>query len=101
MPTSSRKAPRGHLAQLSPNEEITLRRVAVGESPVATLRARDLVQLRRLRLVVDGKDGPQLTPAGRRRFDGLPGAMLRADAGPRDLLSVIVRSVSASRGKPE
>ncbi|TAJ32131.1 MAG: hypothetical protein EPO67_12450 [Reyranella sp.] len=85
--------------ELSFDEEVTLRRVAFGESPAFTLRARDLAQLRRLRLVVDGKDGPQLTADGRRRFDELPRALLRADAGPRDLLSAVVTSIAESRAK--
>lgn len=88
-------------APLSAEEEVTLRRVAFGESPAATLRAKDLVQLRRLKLVMEGKDGPQLTPDGRRRFEELPRAMLRADAGPRDLLSAVVTSIAASRARSE
>lgn len=63
------------------------------------MRAQDLVQLRRLKLVMDGKDGPLLTPDGRRRFEELPRAMLRAAKGPRDLLSAVVTSIAESRAK--
>ena len=58
---------------LSENEEVTLRRVAFGQSEVRAMRAQDLIQLRRLRLIEDGKDGrPQLTADGKRCFDALP-----------------------------
>lgn len=99
MSTKAGMVQRGQVAQLSPNEEVTLRRVAYGESPAGTLRTQDLEQLRRLKLVVDGKDGLQLTPDGRSRFDDLPRALLRADAGPRDLLSAVVQSIAESRAK--
>lgn len=59
-------------SSLSADEEITLRRVAFGESPVHTLRAGDLARLRRLRLIADAKDGLCLTEAGRTCFDSLP-----------------------------
>lgn len=57
---------------LSADEQITLRRVAFGESPAHTLRPGDLVRLRHLRLIADGKDGPYLTAAGRTCFESLP-----------------------------
>jgi hypothetical protein len=59
---------------LTDEEEVTLRRVAFGESEVKAMRAHDLARLRRLQLIEDGKDGPQLTTAGRTVFDGLPKA---------------------------
>ena len=61
---------------LSDNEEVTLRRVAFGQSEVRAMRADDLAQLRRLRLIEDGKDGrPQLTADGKKCFDALPRPM--------------------------
>ncbi|HZQ00626.1 MAG TPA: hypothetical protein VFB13_13865 [Reyranella sp.] len=57
---------------LSDDEEVTLRRVAYGQSEERMLRVADLGRLRRLRLIEDGKAGPQLTPAGKVHFDGLP-----------------------------
>jgi hypothetical protein len=74
------------LTLLTSNEEITLRRVAFGESPVRSMCAQDLMQLRRLRLIDVGKDGPTLTVSGRRHFDSLPRAATLAGSGPRDLL---------------
>ncbi len=62
-------------AVLSGEEEVTLRRVAYGESPVRTLRAADLTQLLALRLIENGKDGPVLTAEGRKRFGVLPRAV--------------------------
>jgi hypothetical protein len=50
------------------------------------MRAQDLVQLRRLRLIDAGKDGPTLTASGRRHFDSLPKAAALAGSGPQDLL---------------
>ena len=60
---------------LSGEEEVTLRRVAYGESPVHTLRAADLTHLRALRLIEDGKDGPVLTARGKAHHAGLPRAL--------------------------
>ncbi len=60
---------------LSTDEEVTLRRVAFGESPVHTLRAADLTHLRALRLIEDSKDGPILTARGKAHHAGLPRAL--------------------------
>ena len=60
---------------LSTEEEVTLRRVAFGESPVHTLRAADLTHLRALRLIEDSKDGPALTARGKEHHAGLPRAL--------------------------
>jgi hypothetical protein len=64
-------------AKLTPDEEITLRRVAFGQSEVRAMRRDDLIRLRRLGLIEDAKDGPRLTAAGKRCFDALgnPSAM--------------------------
>ena len=56
---------------LSANEEITLRRVAHGQSDVAHLRAEDLTRLRSLALIAGTPRAPMLTVAGRARFDRL------------------------------
>lgn len=60
---------------LSADEEVTLRRIAFGESPVHTLRAADLTHLRALRLIEDRKDGPVLTVRGKEHHAGLPRAL--------------------------
>ena len=62
---------RGLETPLSDNEEVTLRRVAYGQSDVAHLRAADLKRLRALKLIDGSPSVPSLTPAGKQRFDAL------------------------------
>ncbi len=62
---------RSEQVPLSQNEEITLRRVAHGQSDVAHLRAADLVRLRSLELIDGAPQAPILTAAGKARFDRL------------------------------
>ena len=84
-------------ARLSNNEAITLRRVALGESPVASLRAQDLVRLRALKLIEGSAREPTLTADGKQRFDALPKAAALADFKPHDeLLTAMARLL----GKP-
>jgi hypothetical protein len=64
---------RSLLAPLSPNEEITLRRVALGLSPARDLPPRDLARLAALALVDATVDGPRLTLLGRQRYHSLAG----------------------------
>jgi hypothetical protein len=58
-------------AYLSTREEITLRRIAHGQSDVSRLPADDLARLRWLTLVDEHAGTPTLTAEGRRRFEGL------------------------------
>lgn len=78
--------PRPPAFVLSVDEEVTLRRVAYGESPPRSLRAADLERLRVLLLIEDGPHGPRLTRAGKHHFDGLPrGVFMRPPRnGDRD-----------------
>jgi hypothetical protein len=71
-------------SRLTDEEEVTLRRVAFGESEVKVMRAHDLARLRRLQLIEDSKDGPRLTAAGRVVFDSLPKAIGRERPQHRD-----------------
>lgn len=64
---------RSLLAPLSPNEELTLRRVATGMLGAHDLSERDLTRLRSLALVDVSVDRPRLTALGRQRFKSLPG----------------------------
>lgn len=89
------EAPRTPQVILTPDEEVTLRRVAFGQSDVRAMRAQDLTRLRHLRLIQDGKDGPCLTVSGRQRFDELPKAMLM-DKGPKDLMSAMAKVFKTS-----
>jgi hypothetical protein len=58
-------------ANLTADEEVTLRRVAFGQSEVRAMRAADLALLRKRRLIEDAKDGPCLTATGRKHFETL------------------------------
>ncbi|GEP57968.1 hypothetical protein [Reyranella soli] len=73
---------RSEQTPLSTNEEITLRRVAYGQSDVAHLRAEDLERLRALALVAGSPRTPTLTAAGKARFDRLakPAAVTQVNA---------------------
>lgn len=95
--TIGRKAepPRTPQVILTPDEEVTLRRVAFGQSDVRAMRAQDLTRLRNLRLIQDSKDGPCLTVSGRERFEELPKAMLM-DRGPKDLMSAMAKVFKTS-----
>ena len=63
---------------LTAEEEITLRRVAFGQSIVRAMRSADLTRLRKLRLIEDAKDGPQLTASGKAHFESLPKGVFTA-----------------------
>lgn len=65
---------RGLQAPLSPHEEGTLRRVALGAGRSEGLPERDVARLRRLALVEDSDGVLRLTKLGRQRYGGLPGA---------------------------
>jgi hypothetical protein len=77
---------------LSENEEITLRRVAHGQSDVAHLRAADLTRLRALALIAGTPHAPTLTTAGKARFDRLtkPAAVAEYNA-QNELLATLGR----------
>ena len=63
---------------LTEEEAVTLRRVAFGQSEARTLRQADLERLLALRLIVVGRDGPELTRTGRDAFESLPRAVFAA-----------------------
>jgi hypothetical protein len=63
---------RGLVAPLSPNEEVTLRRVAHGVGGWDRSPQRDLDHLRQLQLVSLLQGRPYLTALGRQRYQGLP-----------------------------
>jgi hypothetical protein len=69
---------RGLKAPLSPHEEVTLRRIALGISESKLLPARDLAYLLRLSLIEENDGRLSLTALGRQRYQGLP----RPDAEP-------------------
>lgn len=78
---------------LSGEEEVTLRRVAYGESPVHTLRAADLTHLRALRLIEDSRDGPVLTARGKAHHATLPRALGTVRPKQDDLLGALSKAL--------
>ena len=83
---------RGIAAPLSPNEEITLRRVGLGVATRKALRGDNLARLIRLRLVAEIDGRPVLTDAGRRRYQALPRAPdMRGVADVREFLAIFKR----------
>lgn len=65
---------RGQTAPLSPNEELTLRRVALRSAPPAELSQRDLDRIEALGLITRSDDDVALTPLGKMRYEALPRA---------------------------
>lgn len=85
-------------APLSSNEEITLRRVAFGQSDVSSLRSPDLARLRALKLIEGSAREPTLTADGKRRFDALPKAATLTEFKPHDeLLAAMSRRLGEPR----
>lgn len=85
-------------APLSSDEEITLRRVAFGQSEVSSLRPQDLVRLRTLKLIEGSAGEPTLTAEGKRRFDALPKATAFTEFKPHDeLLTAMTRLLEPRR----
>jgi hypothetical protein len=62
---------RGLRAPLSPNEQLTLRRVALGIAPGKDLPAADVLRLRNLDLIEDLGERLVLTALGRQRYEQL------------------------------
>jgi len=67
---------RGLIAPLSPNEEITLRRVAHGIAKTDALHPSHLARLKRLALIEDRDGTLFVTQVGRRRLANSPVARL-------------------------
>ena len=63
---------RGLKAPLSPHEESTLRRIALGISEAKLFVQRDVAYLVRLGLVDETAGQLRLTDSGRERYQGLP-----------------------------
>jgi hypothetical protein len=89
---------RGLLSPLSPHEEVTLRRVAIGIATLADLPARDVERLKALMLVEEDGGGLMLTPAGRERYLALPNsAGISGSDPPDELVSKMAEFVSKVR----
>jgi hypothetical protein len=90
---------RGRTAPLSPNEEVSLRRVALGISKPADLPAADITRLKMLSLIEGHGTQLRLTPVGRERYLALPnsGAIYEADT-PDEFISKMAEFMSKARG---
>ena len=90
---------RGLLAPLSPDEEVTLRRVALGIANPVDLPVRDVGRLKSLLLIEDYPAGLRLTPAGKKRYLALPNssAIFGTDA-PDEALAQMAEFVTKARG---
>ena len=89
---------RGVLTALSPHEEVTLRRVAIGIAKLADLPARDIERLKVLLLVEENGGGLRLTPAGRERYLALPNsAGIFKPGTANELVSKMAELVSKGR----
>lgn len=78
-------------APLSPNEEVTLRRVALGISPMKDLAPRDMARLTSLSLVEIDAGVARLTEIGRQRYRALPRA---ANVGDLSSYKAMIAAVS-------
>jgi hypothetical protein len=85
--------------KLTADEEVTLRRVAFGQSEVRAMRQEDLARLRRLRLIEDAKDGPRLTANGKLHFQaiGRP-SMMATDRQHESMMVEFMRRTSKRSG---
>jgi hypothetical protein len=90
---------RGNLAPLSANEEVTLRRVALGITKAADLSDLDIKRLKALSLIEDNGGRPRLTPTGRERYLRLPksAAVDQADS-PDDPVAKLAAYMTKARG---
>jgi hypothetical protein len=87
---------RGLLAPLSPNEEVALRRVAMGSTK---LPAQHLKHLEQLKLIEAHKGGYRLTPLGRQRYNRLPRPVaLATDGSPGEIEQLLVNAIRSSQG---
>ncbi len=89
----------GSLAALSPNEETTLRRVALGVTKAATLSKPDLARLKALGLIEDRAGELALTSIGRDRYLALP-RRITVDSleSPNDAVARLASFITKARG---
>ena len=90
---------RGLLAPLSPHEEVTLRRVALGIAQPLDLPAQDVERLKALLLVEEHGVGLRLTPVGKKRYLALPNSSAAFDTdAPDEALAKMAAFISKARG---
>jgi hypothetical protein len=86
---------RGLIAPLSPHEEVTLRRIALGISKAKHLPARNVAYLLRLFLVEENHGRLRLTDIGHQRYRALPkGAGMMAVETNDEAAAVVAHYIS-------
>ena len=89
---------RGSLAPLSPHEETTLRRVALGVSKAAILAKLEVKRLKALALIEERDGELRLTDMGRERYLALPRNLAVDQSGSsEDLISRLGKFMSEAR----
>jgi hypothetical protein len=89
---------RGLRAPLSPHEEISFRRVALGISKAELLPARDVDRLKALSLIKEHESHLRLTPTGRKRYQGLPNIAVPQPEKPDEAASKLAAFIAKARG---
>lgn len=89
---------RGRSAPLSANEEVTLRRIALGICKTSQLSQRDVERLRTICLIEDTGGSLKLTPLGRERYLALPKSVAVDESGtPDELFSKLTAFMDKAR----
>jgi hypothetical protein len=89
---------RGRLTPLSPNEEVTLRRIALGIAKPAELSKSDVKRLKALALIEENGGGLALTPMGRERYLALAkSAAVDPSDAPDDFVSKLAEIMIKAR----
>jgi hypothetical protein len=84
---------------LSPHEEVTLRRVALGIAQAPHLSKSDVKRLKALSLIDENGGGLGLTPAGRERYLALAKrAAVDSSDSPDDFISKLAEIMTKARG---
>jgi hypothetical protein len=86
---------RGLKAPLSPHEESTFRRIALGISEAKLFVQRDVAYLVRLGLVDETAGKLRLTDSGRERYQGLPDGASPSDEADAALRRHLLRARSS------
>jgi hypothetical protein len=89
---------RGLKTPLSPHEEVTLRRIALGIANPADLPAKDVERLKALWLIEEFSAGLRLTPIGKKRYLTLPNSGAFDSGAPDEAAAKIAEFVTKARG---
>ncbi len=90
---------RGLRAPLSPNEELTLRRVALGIALAKDLPSADLLRLRNLALIEDRGERLGLTTLGKERYQRFHQTRASAANGASDAESKLTQHLETFKRK--